>query len=118
MLNRISPSALRRICLGSFALLIVLQALSAYLEVTQEQAAAYLVFGAKVLPLLAFGPFLWLNQKRAYMWMGFVLCLYFLEPVVDFAGGHHRALNGLLILDILLLFCALILFIRRYTEDK
>lgn len=113
-----TPAWIRPLCLGSFVILIILQTLSAIHAVQNEGAAAYLVFGIKVLPLLLFIPSLWKNQKRAYAWLGFILCLFFLEPVVDFVAGQQPWLNGLLIANLILLFSASILFIRRYTETK
>ena len=70
----------------------------------------------KLLPLLAFTPFLWRNDKRAWAWLSFVLCVYFLEPVVDLFAGQHPGLNGLLIANIIALFSAAMVFIRRYRN--
>lgn len=112
-----TPPWLRPLCLGSFASLLVLQSLLAYFAITQDGAAPYLVLGVKILPLLAFAPMLWRNQKRAYIWLGFLLCLYFMQPVVDVFAGKHVLLNGLLIANLIELFVASLLFIRRYTEE-
>ncbi|MBK8973673.1 MAG: DUF2069 domain-containing protein [Hahellaceae bacterium] len=107
---------IRPLCLTLLGSLIILSIIQSHLVVTQQGVAWHLVYPVKILPLLAFLPFLWKNHKRAYIWMGFVLCLYFMQPVVELVSGVNVLLNALFITNIIALFISAILFIRRYTQ--
>jgi len=111
-----SNRLLRTTALALFASLLLLEAVHALLAVVQQELAWYLVLPLKTLPLLACLPFLLQNRKRAYIGLGFLLCLYFMQPVVELVSGVNPLVNALLIANIIALFIAALLFIRRYTE--
>ena len=110
-----SDQQLRTVSLSLYASLLVLVAIQAWLVVIQQGIDWHLVFPVKILPLLGFMPFLLQNSKRAYIWMGFVLCLYFMQPVVELVSGVNPLISALLITNIVALFISSIFFIRRYT---
>ena len=73
--------------------------------------AIYLI---QTIPLLLFLPGLYQTRLRSYAWLSFVILLYFMRGILTAFETKTRLIGLSEVLICTLLFCCIVLFIRRY----
>lgn len=114
------PAALRNarlLVLGAAYALLVLIFLRTGLSLSMTSAAGLIAWAIQALPLAAFLPGLHHSHPRAYAWLGFIIQFYFIHGVL-LAFNPARLPWGLAQIALtVLIFCALIAFIRRHRRE-
>ena len=114
------PAAVRNarlLVLGAAYALLVLIFLRTGLSMSMTSAAGLIAWAIQALPLAAFLPGLHHSHPRAYAWLGFIIQFYFIHGVL-LAFNPERLAWGLPHISLcVLIFCALIAFIRRHRRE-
>lgn len=107
----------RLLVLGAAYALLALIFLRTGLSLSMTSAAGLIAWGIQALPLVAFLPGLHRSHPRAYAWLGFIIQFYFIHGVL-LAFNPERLAWGLAHISLcVLIFCALIAFIRRHRRE-
>ena len=114
------PAAVRNarlLVLGAAYALLALIFLRTGLSLSMASAAGLIAWAIQALPLAAFLPGLHRSHPRAYAWLGFIIQFYFIHGVL-LAFNPARLTWGLAHIALcVLIFCALIAFIRSYRRE-
>lgn len=114
------PAAVRNarlLVLGAAYALLALIFLRTGLSLSMTSAAGLIAWAIQALPLVAFLPGLHRSRPRAYAWLGFIIQFYFIHGVL-LAFNPVRLTWGLAHISLcVLIFCALIAFIRGYRRE-
>ncbi|WP_369601809.1 DUF2069 domain-containing protein [Hahella sp. SMD15-11] len=109
------------IALVLYAFLLILYLAAVVLESQSTGQSPLLPATIKLLPLLAFMPGLIRRNIRAYVWLCFVLCLYFIDAVSDAALEILPVLNTVIAVLLGLLFSVLTISTRwqaRFEKEE
>ena len=103
----------RRLALAAAYALLALIFLRTGLSLSMASAAGIVAWGIQALPLAALLPGLHAARPRTYAWLGFIIQFYFIHGVL-LAFNPARLGWGLAQISLsMLVFAALIVFIRR-----
>ncbi|MAV31882.1 MAG: hypothetical protein CMQ02_00475 [Gammaproteobacteria bacterium] len=75
-----------------------------------------IVYSIQIIPLLLFLPGLYHTRLRSYAWLSFVILLYFMRGVLTAFESTTRLIGLVEVLICTLLFCSIVIFIRRYRS--
>lgn len=104
------------VLISAYALLALIF-LRTGLSLSMTSAAGLIAWAIQALPLAAFLPGLHRSHPRAYAWLGFIIQFYFIHGVL-LAFNPERLAWGLAHISLcVLIFCALIAFIRRHRRE-
>lgn len=104
------------VLIPAYALLILIF-LRTGLSLSMTSAPGLIAWGIQALPLAALLPGLHRSRPRAYAWLGFIIQFYFIHGVL-LAFNPARLTWGLAHISLcVVIFCALIAFIRRYRRE-
>ncbi len=105
----------RLIILSLYSALLAYFAVNSFLALGVS-AALPVIWLVQTIPLLIFLPGLRSGKARSYAWLSFVILLYFIHGVLLAFDAQRRILGMIEVLLCVLLFVALIFFIRQYRE--
>jgi uncharacterized membrane protein len=72
------------------------------------------IYIVQIIPLLLFLPGLYRTRLRSYAWLSFVILLYFMQGVLTAFETQTRLIGLAEVIICTLLFCCIVVFIRRY----
>ncbi len=108
----ISPPLARRLCLVSYALLLIFLLADSVLNPPNTETPLWLMLSVKLLPLLLVLPGLIKDSLRSMIWLCFIDLFYFTRAVVDVFLHPGTLLYWLPLLLSVLVFCSAIMYIK------
>ncbi|MDG9671509.1 MULTISPECIES: DUF2069 domain-containing protein [unclassified Hahella] len=104
---------------ASYLILTLLVLFSTWQSISQNTETSWLlIVSVKCLPLLAFFPAVYLGHVRGLIWLCFVLCLYFIRAVGDYAAGQNLMISGALAVMSVILFSTILCFIKWNAQAR
>lgn len=105
-------TASRFIVAGSLLVLLLVQVLQSVVE-----QAPWIVWAARILPLLMFVPGMIKDSLRSYIWLCFVSLLYFVGAVLKLFAIPGDALAVTSLVSVVSLFLSAMLYVRWRAQE-
>ncbi len=99
-----------------YFLLLITITLEHWILAPPEVDSPWLIWFLRLLPLLIFVPAVVTAYGRGFAWLGFVVLFYFTSGVVD-GWVYQSWLGWLLAIESLMLFIAILLFVRWFFQE-
>ena len=108
-------AALRKTILYLFSALLVLTFFK-NVHVLNDLGIIFfcVIYLIQIIPLLLFLPGLYRTRLRSYAWLSFVILLYFMRGILTAFETKTRLIGVTEVVICTLLFCCIVIFIRRY----
>ena len=108
-------AALRKTILCLFSALLVLIFFKNFYVLSNLGVIFFcVIYLIQTIPLLLFLPGLYQTRLRSYAWLSFVILLYFMRGILTAFETKTRLIGLSEVLICTLLFCCIVMFIRRY----
>ena len=108
-------AALRKTILCLFSALLVLIFFKNFSVLNDLGVLLFcIIYLIQIIPLLLFLPGLYQPRLRSYAWLSFVILLYFMRGTLTAFETKTRLIGLTEVVICTLLFCCIVIFIRRY----